>query len=283
MKLFSRTLACLLVMCLCAPLWAHADLPTYEGPGWDTPEEAVAFYLEGLKEQDIGKMISAYAVETYIDHFDLTAQLARIRAYTLSLVPRMPNTGDLLRAINIEARKDEIVRATLYQITAICLPGQDFTRVTTLSGENDNQDAKEFVEGLEKAFGAMDFGTLDVLLFVPSEVLSEHYASEGNQENLKRQIAPTGADEVRSVVAVFTVSNKACALLCDVMRYGDRWFMFKPIGNIASLLGLDPITGGVISMSKRELLGLWDELDADTRNEFAELLGTSDLLRLLVE
>ena len=253
MKSFFHTLACLLVICLCAPLFAHADQPIYEGPGWDTPEEAVLVYLEGLKEQDVDKMISAYAVETYIDHFDLTAELTRVRSHTLNRVPRMPNTGNLLRSINIEARKNEIVRGISFQMTSFCLPEEDFIEPTYFSGENADKQAWAFVGELEKAFGAVDYGTLDVLLFVPPEVISDRYTSERNQEDIKRKMAPTGADEMRSVVAVFTVDNKNCALCCDVMRYGDRWFMCWSDGNIAQFMGLSPSTGGLAVLSTEEL------------------------------
>ena len=281
MKPLFRTLACLLVICLCAPLFAHADQMTYEGPGWDTPEDAVRYYLEGLKEQDLGKMIGAYAVETYIDHFDLRAMLTRMGAYTPGMTPRLPSAGDLLRAINIEARKNEIVHSIQFQMTSICLPEHDFSRSIPFARDTIDEEVEAFVGGLEKAFGAIDFGTLNVLLFVPPEFISELYASESNQENIKRQIAPTGADEARSVVAVFAVGSKACVLFCDVMRYEDRWFMLRAQGNIGNLLGLSWDTGGLIAVSRIELLALWNELGPDVQQQLG--MDIYDLLKLLGE
>ena len=243
----SWLMVCLLVVCVAMPLLSHAEQKTYEGSGWDTPEEAILAYLEGLREQNIGKMIGAYAVETYIDHFDLKAQIARVGAYTMSMAPRMPNSGGLLRGINIEARKNEIVQSILWQITAICLPGQDFSQPIPLGRENGDEEAAAFVEGIESAFGAVDFSTLKFLRFTPPEQISELYASERNQENIRAQIAPFGAEEARSVIALFIVDDKVCALTCDVMRYGDRWFMYKPSGNIGAMMGLSALTGGMIS------------------------------------
>jgi len=262
MRPLFRTLICVLVICLCAPLWAHADQNTYEGPGWDTPEEAVLYYLEGLKEQDIGKMIGAYAVETYIDHYDLGAVLARLHGYTPGLVPRLPNTSDLLRALNIEARKNEIVYGIFSQMISICLPEQDFFHMAPFAQENIDEEVEAFVGGLEEAFGAVDFSTLKVLRFNPPEAISELYTSETNQENIKRQIAPTGADEGRSVVAVFTVGDSVCVLACDVMRYGDRWYMYRVPGNIALLVRFSASGGGVVAVPIQELLALRDELGA---------------------
>jgi len=263
MKPISRALVCLLAICLCAPVFAHANQPTYEGPGWDTPEEAVLYYLEGLREQDLGKMIGAYAIETYIDHFDLSALLARMRAYAPTMSPRLPNTGGLVRAINIEERKSEIVRGIFLHMASICMPEQDFFQMTTFAPENADEEIKAFVEGLDNAFDAVDFGTLKVLCFTPPEDISEHYASEQNQENMRRQVAPFGADEARSVIAAFTVDDKLGVLACEAMRYADRWFMFKPHGNIAAMAGLPASGGGMVVVPIEELMALSvDELGA---------------------
>lgn len=256
-------MACLLIVAACMPLASHAEQASYEGPGWDTPEDAVSFYLEGLKEQDLGKMISAYAVETYVGHFDLQAHLARIKSYFMTMVPRMPNSNGMFRAVNVEARKSEIVQSIVWQMASICQPGQDFTQTVTFTGENADEETRTFVEGLENAYAAVDFSTLEVLLFTPPEKISEIFLSEKVQENIKAQAAPFGPDEARSVVALFTVDNKLYALCCDVMRYGDRWYMYKPSGIIGAIVGLSSLTGGVVPVPQEELeAGALENLDA---------------------
>ena len=184
-----------------------------------------------------------------------------------------------MRAINIDARKSEIVQGALFHMTVICLPEQDFTLTIPFAGEDVDNETRAFVEELESAFGAVDFSTLNVLRFTPPEEISELYASEHNQENIKRQTAPTGADEARSVVAVFTVADKFCALSCDVMRYGDRWFMYKPHGYIAAIMGLSVLTGGMVAVPIEELMALRGELDTDAQIRLdALLIGVLDLL-----
>lgn len=254
-------LVCLLAAAIGAPLLSHAEQGLYEGAGWDTPEEAVMEYLQGLKEQDIGKMISAHAVETYIDHFDLQAQLVRLRTYMMSMVPRLPNTNALARSINIESRKNEIVQSILWQMTTICLPEQDFSQAVAFGGEDTEKEAVAFVSGLDDALGAVDFSTLEVLRFIPPGAIAEMYATEANQKNLRAQSAVYGADEARSVVAVFTVDGKAGALCCDVMRYGDQWYMFRCNGNIGVLIGLSAFTGGVAAIDLDMLEDLGDQHD----------------------
>ena len=260
-KLQTWLVICLLLACVTMPHLSLGEQKVYEGPGWDTPEDAVLHYLEGLKDQDLDKMISAYAVETCIDHFDLKALLARVGGYTTNAIPSMPNAGSLLREINIETRKNQIVRTILWQMISICLPGQDFSQPIPISTDDDGAAAKVFVEGIEEAFDAVDFDTLTFLRFTPPEEASEFYASERNQENIKAQIAPYGAEEARSVIALFMVDEHFCALTCDAIRYGDRWYMHQPGGNIAALARLNA-PYGMISVSKDELANMLGELDA---------------------
>lgn len=255
---------CLLAILLCTPLPSQAAEAVYEGSGWGSPEDTVGVYLEGLKEQNVQKMISAHAVETYIDGFDLAAQIARNGAYTGLMVPSMPNSNAIMRGLNIESRRNEIARTALWQMTTICLPEQDLlSKPTVFSGDSRAEDAQTFVDGLDAALGAIDFSTLEVLYFNPPEEIAEMYGSEKNQANLHAQATCYGADELRSVVAVFVVDGKLGALCCDTIRYGDQWYMFRSNGNIAALIGLSADTGGMVAVDYEDLTALRDQLDAN--------------------
>jgi len=185
----------------------------------------------------------------------------------------MPNTSNLIRGINIEARRNEIVQSIFLQLNAICLPDMDFSAPTTFGGEDFAEEIAAFVEGLERGFGAVDFGTLKFLRFTPPELISEMYASERNQENIQAQVAPFGADEARSVVAVFLVDGRFGTLTCDVARYGDRWFMFKPGGNIGAMIGLSAQSAGMVAVPLKDVLLLRGELDGPAQEILDEILG----------
>ena len=251
-----RLAVCLLVVCVCAPILSHAESKTYEGPGWDTPEEAVLVYLEGLRDQDLDKMISAYAVETHIDHFDMQAQLERVRGYTMSMVPRMSNSTDLIRSINVETRKNAIVQSILTQLTSICLHGEkamDLANPVSFPNDSFAADIRGFIEELDQMFTAVDFCSLNVLRFTPPEQIAELYASERNQENMQKQAVPYGADEIRSVPVFFTVGGLVGGFGPDAARYGDRWFLHSPSGNISIIIGIPAANAGLVAGPLEEL------------------------------
>lgn len=274
MRLLRRAV-CLMLVCACVPFVALAETAPYEGPGWATPEEAVEVYLEGLRTQDLSMMISAYAVETYVDHFDLQALLARIGAYTVGMAPRLPNANPLLRDINVEARRNEIVQGVLWQMSAICMPERDLITPTTFERETIDEETAAFVAELGDAYNAVDYSALKVLYTVAPEAISELYASEKNQENLQANGAPYGADEVRSVVTVFTIGDMVCALCCDAMRYGEDWFLFRANGNIGAIIGLAATSGGAVAVTEDVLNALLGEgsLDDDAQAKLEALMA----------
>ena len=53
-----------------------------EGPGYDSPEEAVTAYLEAMKKGDARGMLSTFAIETYVAEMDAQAYLERMWAFT---------------------------------------------------------------------------------------------------------------------------------------------------------------------------------------------------------
>lgn len=256
-------MACLLAVCACVPSLAGADMPIYEGPGWDAPEEAVTFYLEGLRTQDISKMIGAYAVETYIDHFDLQAQFTRYTAYTVYMTPRLPNASELLRAINVEARKDEIVDSILLQMTSICMPDEDLSETISFGTEHLDAETQAFIDKLSDGYTAVDFSTLELLAFIPPEEVNDVYSTEHSQKVIEAQSNIYGADEMRSVVAVFAVDGRMCALYCDVTRYDDLWYLCRANGFMGSLMGLRITTGGVAILDQGTLSQLLESLDEE--------------------
>ena len=100
-KAISLVLALVLILgCTCA--FAEGDERIrYEGEGFVTPEEALTCYMEGLKNLDFDQMMSAFAWETQMEHYDLRVFLERIGAYQATMRPRMPSVNDFMFSANV--------------------------------------------------------------------------------------------------------------------------------------------------------------------------------------
>lgn len=236
----------LLLISSCA--FATEAAPRYEGAGYATPEEAVQAYLDGLRDADLSQMLSAFAMETYVDHYDFQAQLERIRTYMmLTMEIRFPNDNDLMRALNVENRKTQIVNAITYQQFGLFAPDWDVTSPISF-GASDAEGIPALMDQFAAAAGT-DMSRLTFVGFFAPEVLSDVYLTERNQENLAKQQAVYGMEELRSMVAGFTLGDDQYILCCDVGRYGDRWYMNSLSGNIGTLLGIPVMRAGLVPMS----------------------------------
>lgn len=81
-----------------------------EGEGFFSPEEAAAAYISGLQENDISKMISAFAVETYAANYSLNQMVERLGTYMPSL-GYIPPISEFSLQLNTEERRSAIVDA----------------------------------------------------------------------------------------------------------------------------------------------------------------------------
>ena len=79
-----------------------------EGDGYATAEDALDAYVNGLIDNDIDEMLSAFAIETFVDNYSLAKVVDWQKVYVPSAMPYVPGTGSLAREINIESRRAEI-------------------------------------------------------------------------------------------------------------------------------------------------------------------------------
>ena len=214
-------------------------LPTGNA-GFDTPEAAIRAYLEGLRDSDLDRMISAFAVERSVINYSFEATLERLQIYTAMM--GMPNANEFATAMNIERRRANVVDMIIEQYLFLCFPELDITEYQSL------EDASTFVNQFTEALNAPEFQTLELLGFIPPEVLDvrEQYVSEANQENLAHMAERLGADQLESRAAVFELDGNTYLLFFEVIAYGSEWYINQLGGRLGFMLGLAPFTQGLV-------------------------------------
>ena len=222
----------------------------FELPGFDTPEEALTAYLEGLRDSDLDRMLSAFAIEVMAENYDFAAMLERLQVYSPSLTFRMPNANDLALAMNVEARRSEVVHSIIMQQLSLTedFMDDDFVEMFHFSmvrlGGPD--DVARFVNQLSSALNALPFQTIEIIRFIAPEDFDDRYLSEHNQEILSRQANMHGADSWESRVVKFMMDGREYILFADVVQYGDRWYLAHFGGNIGALLNINFFFGGLV-------------------------------------
>jgi len=223
-------------------------LPLERQQGFDTPEDAVVAYLEGLRDLDFDRMIDAFAVEVIIEHYDLESSLNRIRLYD-STFAMLPNANEFATTLNIEMRRNRIITWIRTHYLALTHPElmmeDNLFRIHYRIAEDG---AADFILSLTDALNAIEFQSLEVLGFLLPE-LSEIQMSQHQEEHIRQWTIEQGADQLVGRIVVFELDGHKYLLFADVVNYGDRWFLNSVGGLFASLARIYGDVFGFILMS----------------------------------
>ena len=216
-----------------------------EGPGYDSPEEAVTAYLEAMKDGDARGMLSTFAIETYVSEMDAQAYLERLRSFSPTNVS-LPLGGDYQRQVAVAVRYGELANRLAYQWILYSWPDGygEFGGVVVRLLEDGAVEA--FLAGLAENDAAALWQGMEVVEFVEPVELSDMYLDERNQQNIARQAAIYGCDEIVSVVAKLDIGGEEWYQCMDVARYGGKWYNLSFVGYIGHLLGLSLYSGGLV-------------------------------------
>lgn len=217
----------------------------YEGPGSASPQDAVSAYMTGLAAGDLDAMVSAFAVETFVDHFDLRAYLERVGVYSATVTPVLvPAETPFTRALGVEHRHGDVIGQIRFQFLALADPELEPTEVVTL----DDTTLEDFYTNLVAAAAEVELTEVGSFTFVPmadvDPAAAEAHQSEQNQANLESLREVFGADEIADLVVRFTVGEQEFLAFFSVVRYGDAWWVEQLGGNFANLMGIPALRVG---------------------------------------
>lgn len=243
-KLFSLVMAVILCVGLSVSVAETTASFSYEGPGSATPEEAVLLYLDALRNLNPQQMASAFAIESYARGYDFSAQMKRTSGYSYNVPIKLPNTNETFIRYNIESRRNAVYDSLYFQFMSMALPGMDVISPISLTTD---EKLSAFLEQFENA-DITRFETIEHKEFLDPFELSPQFASSQNQENIAAMAAIYGADEMKSMAAQIEIGGEPHLFCCDVLRYGDLWYLSSLGGSIGMYMQIDYYAGGIMPM-----------------------------------
>ena len=221
-----------------------------EGTGYGTPEEAATAYLEAFRGLDVDKMISAFAVESYIENSDFKAQLERVDAWMFTNNPRIPVDNPLALDISIHRRQGEIASSIEMQYMTLFMRDSGVTEGTPIPFGGDQAALDSFISALSDPEYLQELKALQIVEFVDPSSLSEQYQEPANVSYLETLSKIYGADKIQSIAAQVEINGQDYLFCFDAIRYGDKWYLSSFTGNIGNILGVPVFSQGVILMSE---------------------------------
>ena len=222
-----------------------------EGEGFASAEEAVAAYLQAMKENDVAGMLSTFAIETYVDSLDARAYLARNGSFGSSSQAALAATDPYMRQIAVASRYADLADGLWYQYIAAAWPEEygeyESSRALTLS---DDAAVEEFLSLMDAAEFSAFLQGVDLTGFVSPAAFSEYYQSPGNMNAIASMAEAYGCDELADVVACVESGGEEYYQFMHCARYGNLWYNLSLGGYAANFLGVyDFYNGGFVPAS----------------------------------
>ena len=211
-----------------------------QGTGFDTPEQAVLAYLEALRDTDIRRMMSIFAIESY--NYDIESAVNQTGGFLTWSSP-LPNVNEFVKALNMESRRILAAysisqqNSNLYMADIDKLPPSfqsiDGSVPYVIEINRDSAEISAFVDSVRDYLDSTRFSTLEVLGFIPLEVLTD-YCTDLNFNFMRVQyeqiVAQIEADEVTGSVAVFEMGGEKYIFSPDLVNYQGKWYILHLSG-----------------------------------------------------
>ncbi|MBR5040890.1 MAG: hypothetical protein IKX68_07205 [Clostridiales bacterium] len=275
MKLkFRRIIAvCMVFVFLASCGCAKKKSNTIEGKGYGSPEDAALAFAEAFKEQDMDKMLSTFAIETYCSNFDTYLNMVRVRSLNISMMynePLAPAGEGYLKEANVYSRAGALSRNIdlLYAALISCNADPEVEEMyeEVFGGQLISVDDPEYMEDsralLDALTGAEDLD-IQVGKVYGAETIFEKYYLETNLKSAYSQAKIRNADGYKSLAVELKVNGQKSLVTMDAIKYGKKWYLCSLGGLLSMYMGMSLSTGGFVSKEEITDMGLLE----DTKNK----------------
>lgn len=228
---------------------------TMEGPGFDTPEAALAAYIKGLRSMDIDAMISAFAVETYVRNFSLVNYIERSGMYNPN-IGYTPVISDFSYQLNVEARRSEITNQIRHHYMVLqgskaALGNAAFMPVVVNSSYDSAEDLIKdlFVEDDSSLLRTIE---LHADYYEPVWMIDDYMIESEYDKLLYRHLEYICADDIRSVAAKFYSDGSPVVIIADAVSYNEQWYLYTMGGVTSTILGVPTMQYGLVPLKYDE-------------------------------
>lgn len=240
-----------LIMCAVKSLKSEKAPETIEGAGYETAEEAVEAYVNFLKEENYEGILSTFAVESYLDNYDMTEYFEYVQTFT-ALAPSgglmtagFYSDSDFARDLIIESRRAYILSGVQRQLIQVMAQNsdeeiaEDIAKGNTLK-QGDDIDPDEIMDFLATD---LELDTIEIGHFrddryydVPAESIKTY---------LKHYEKFWGS-EIEPVTLEIEIDNADYTLFMLCVCYDDRWYIADFNNPITLAKGISPAGKGLV-------------------------------------
>ncbi len=261
-------------------LLASTFADTLQGKGANSPEEAVSNYLKAMQSCDYNKIISCYAIESFIENYNVDLYIEQLNCAPVTMNMIYPENKLLEQTGKYEVLS-EIAKVVKYQIWNVSK--NDFFKNWNNNINNGSPSEvinKVFPENAESRLQNITF-----LNFISVEdVLTYNFGNpyaynslEDELNNYKEAVIKSykknkkifGCSNIQDVTAVFSIGGDTYYYFAETLQYGNKWYISSRQGFLASLIGLYVSAGSIADIHE---LG-WNISEVKANSETAYVIS----------
>ena len=280
--LFKRIVAISLAFVFVASIGcAKKTKNTIEGKGYDSPEDAATAFAEALAKQDMDKMLSTFAVETYCSNYNTYLNMVRMRSLNISMLynePLAPAGEGYLQEANVYSRAGALSRNIdlLYAALISCDADPEVEEMyeDVFGGQMISVDDPEYMEDSRALLDALtDADDLDIQVgkVYGAESLYERFYMEINLKNAYTTAKVRNADGYKSLAVELKVNGKKSLVTMDAIKYGKKWYLCSLGGLLSTYMGMSLSTGGFVSKEAIADMGLLENTKNTEKTVYEDL------------
>ena len=214
-----------------------------EGPGFDTPEDAVLAYLEGMNQGDVSAMLSTFAFETLAARADPVEYLERQRAFIPEAYLGLPVSGDYARALVAHVRYGSLAKSLCSQYVEFAVHNNNaFIHL------KEEEAMTEFLEAFDHNVVDSWRGNVEFVGWISPSVISQITNGRSVSSlgvNILKNYAFLNADDFAELAAHIRLNGTDAVQLMQCVRYGDRWYNRELNSIAAMMLNLNSSNAGM--------------------------------------
>ena len=207
--------------------------------GCGSPEDAVKAFMKAAKAGDMEAMLDTFAMEEYVENFDLAEYSEWIKIVTYSVPEILPGTNEFFRGITVERRRGYIANKLTSSYLNRRFPEQNGKPFSIGGRPGAYSSGSDLVKALDTEDLMEILDSIKVREIIPGEEIYREMKKKGIEENREKQAERDrkflGCDETTEYVVKFDMDGETWYLNLSLVKYGSRWFI-KDIGGMLGTL-----------------------------------------------
>ncbi len=218
----------------------------FEGNGFNSPEKAISAYAKAFSEGDVTKMLSTFAIETYVENYDLKDKIESTGSYGYyNAEVGLMNDGEYTSDINKYTRANYLV--IQFKDAYFFLEGidnsQTFVVFSPRGGEREEK-IEEHIKMLENPDFDKKLSDIKIGEILHVEDLDLDTEALKNVD-YDLSYGYLNADELCELAIEMEIDGEEYYLFMLTAKYGNKWYNVSVLPSAGILYGMDTSAGGL--------------------------------------